>query len=160
MGVVLYDGTDTLPLGVGMWAAPLSTLWNVLISAALSAQTPQGLVVLHVLAHGNVVFSEATFAEQETRLWRPKFDRNLTMESRKLLLHDFRAVGIWVDIPQDVGSRKFSRDADDDKFLHSALAGGAGVLVSGDGDLLDLGWVDSVQILSPAKALARLMPQI
>ena len=133
---------------------------NVLISAAFSAQTPPGLVVRHVLAHGQVVFSEATFAELETRLWRPKFDRYLTMESRKLLLHDFRAVGIWVDIPQDAGSRKFSRDADDDKFLHTALAGAAGVLVSGDGDLLDLGWVDSVQILSPAKALARLMPQI
>ena len=28
MGVVLYDGTDTLPLGDGMWAAPLSTLWG------------------------------------------------------------------------------------------------------------------------------------
>jgi hypothetical protein len=28
MGVVLYDGTDTLPLGDGLWAAPLSTLWG------------------------------------------------------------------------------------------------------------------------------------
>ena len=132
---------------------------NVLISAAFSAQTAPGLVVRHVLAHGKVLFSEATFTELETRLWRPKFDRYLTMESRKLLLHDFRATGIWVDIPQDAASRKFSRDADDDKFLHAALAGAAGVLVSGDGDLLDLGWVDSVHILSPAKALARLMSQ-
>ena len=29
MGVVLYDGTDTLPLGDGLWAAPLSTLWGI-----------------------------------------------------------------------------------------------------------------------------------
>ena len=28
MGVVLYDGTETMPLGDGMWAAPLSTLWG------------------------------------------------------------------------------------------------------------------------------------
>ena len=28
MGVVLYDGTETLPLGDGMWAAPLSSLWG------------------------------------------------------------------------------------------------------------------------------------
>ena len=27
-GVLLYDGTETLPLGHGMWAAPLSTLWG------------------------------------------------------------------------------------------------------------------------------------
>ena len=28
MGVVLYDGNETLPLGDGLWAAPLSTLWG------------------------------------------------------------------------------------------------------------------------------------
>ena len=132
---------------------------NVLISAAFSGHAPPGLVVRHVLATAQILFSEATFAELESRLWRPKFDRYLTMETRKLLLHDFRAVGIWLEIPQDAGSRKFSRDADDDKFLHTALAGGAGVLVSGDADLLDLGLLESVHILSPAKAFARLMSQ-
>jgi hypothetical protein len=28
MGVVLYDGAETLPLGERLWAAPLSTLWG------------------------------------------------------------------------------------------------------------------------------------
>jgi predicted AAA+ superfamily ATPase len=28
MGVVLYDGDETMPLGNGIWAAPLSTLWG------------------------------------------------------------------------------------------------------------------------------------
>jgi hypothetical protein len=28
MGVFLYDGTETMPLGDGIWAAPLSTLWG------------------------------------------------------------------------------------------------------------------------------------
>lgn len=28
MGVLLYDGTETMPLGDGIWAAPLSTLWG------------------------------------------------------------------------------------------------------------------------------------
>ena len=27
-GVLLYDGDETLPLGDGLWAAPLSTLWG------------------------------------------------------------------------------------------------------------------------------------
>lgn len=27
-GVVLYDGTDTLPIGERLWAVPISTLWN------------------------------------------------------------------------------------------------------------------------------------
>ena len=29
MGVLLYDGSETLPLGDGLWAAPLSSLWGV-----------------------------------------------------------------------------------------------------------------------------------
>ncbi len=28
MGVLLYDGTETMPLGNGLWAAPLSSLWG------------------------------------------------------------------------------------------------------------------------------------
>lgn len=28
MGVLLYDGNETMPLGGGIWAAPLSTLWG------------------------------------------------------------------------------------------------------------------------------------
>jgi predicted AAA+ superfamily ATPase len=28
MGVLLYDGTEIMPLGDGMWAAPLSSLWG------------------------------------------------------------------------------------------------------------------------------------
>ncbi|MEY4711910.1 MAG: hypothetical protein RIS88_1360, partial [Pseudomonadota bacterium] len=28
MGVLLYDGEETLPMGDGLWAAPLSTLWG------------------------------------------------------------------------------------------------------------------------------------
>lgn len=28
LGVLLYDGTETLPLGGGIWAAPLATLWG------------------------------------------------------------------------------------------------------------------------------------
>jgi hypothetical protein len=28
LGVLLYDGTETMPLGDGLWAAPLSTLWG------------------------------------------------------------------------------------------------------------------------------------
>jgi len=113
-----------------------------------------GLEVRHALAHGHILFTEATFAELETRVWRPKFDRYLSMEARKLLQHDFRAVAQWVDVPPKTSTRRFSRDADDDKFLHAALAGGAKVLVSGDRDLLDLGTVEGVDILSPAQALA------
>jgi len=28
MGIVLYDGTETMPMGKGLWAAPISSLWG------------------------------------------------------------------------------------------------------------------------------------
>lgn len=29
MGVLLYDGDETMPLGNNMWVAPLATLWGI-----------------------------------------------------------------------------------------------------------------------------------
>ncbi|MGC3986115.1 MAG: putative toxin-antitoxin system toxin component, PIN family [Pseudorhodoferax sp.] len=129
---------------------------NVLISAALSAGGPPARLVRHVLQHGRLLFSDASFAELHTRLWRPKFDRYLRIEDRKQLLHDFGAAGVWVDVPAAVAARTFSRDVDDDKFLHLALAGQADLLVSGDLDLLDLGAVEGIAIVTPAQACAGL----
>jgi hypothetical protein len=28
LGVILYDGTETMPLGDRLWAAPISILWG------------------------------------------------------------------------------------------------------------------------------------
>jgi uncharacterized protein len=126
---------------------------NVLISAALLSRSPPALAVHLVLQRGRVVFSEATFAELESRVWRAKFDRYLTLEARKALLHDWPAVADWV---KPAGTTRYSRDASDDMFIHAALAGGAELLISGDGDLLDLGAVDGLAIVTPAQALAQL----
>ena len=129
---------------------------NVLISAAMSSASPPARCVRHVLLHGRLLFSDATFAELHTCLWRPKFDRYLSIEDRKSLLHDFGAAGVWVDVPAAMAARPFSRDPDDDKFVHLALAGHATLLVSGDLDLLDLGPVEGIEVLSPGMACARL----
>lgn len=129
---------------------------NVLISAALAAGSPPARWVRHVLLHGRLLFSDATFTELHTRLWRPRFDRYLRIEDRKQLLHDFGAAGLWVDVPAAVAARRFSRDPDDDKFLQLALAGNATLVVSGDRDLLDLGQVEGIAVLTPAMACAEL----
>ncbi len=125
---------------------------NVLISAVLSRHTPPAWVVRHVLQHGRLLFSSTTFAELHTRLWRPKFDRYLSLEDRKQLLHDFGAAGVWVDVPPAIQSIRYSRDADDDAFIHTAQAGNAHMLVSGDQDLLCLNPVGALPILTPAQA--------
>ena len=124
---------------------------NVLISAALMPGATPARLVACVLERQRLLFSEQTFEELRTRLHRPKFDRYLSLDDRKLLLHDFNAAADWVAL-DEVSS--FSRDQDDDKFVQTALNGGARWLVSGDADLLCLGSVKSVQIVTPAQALS------
>jgi len=108
------------------------------------------LAVRRVLARGVPVFSDATFAELEARLWRPKFDRYLTMELRRRILHDASAAAVWVEISPTLAGGTWCRDADDDHFIRAALAAEASWLVSGDRDLLDLGAFRGIPILSVA----------
>lgn len=120
---------------------------NVLISAALSPSGMAANVVNYVIKHHTIVFSGETFDELQTRLWRPKFDRYITLEQRKLILHDLGAIAAWVEIHN---STRYSRDIDDDKFIATALAGNAEIIVSGDADLLVLETINNVRILQPA----------
>jgi putative PIN family toxin of toxin-antitoxin system len=126
---------------------------NVWISAALSRKGAPAQLVQHVLAACKPVFSQETFAELETRLWKPKFDPYLSVEMRHAILHDAAGAAVWVEVPPDVAAMTFSRDADDDKFVHAALASGAAYLVSGDSDLLDVPRLSRPAILSPGAAL-------
>lgn len=126
---------------------------NVWLSAALSPTGAPSQVLRRVLAHGVPVFSDATFAELETRIWKPKFDRYLTMEARQGILHDARALGHWVEIAPSIATQRYSRDKDDDKFIHTAIAGSAMWLVTGDLDLLVIEADLGVRIVAPAQAL-------
>lgn len=126
---------------------------NVLISAALSPHSAPAKLVRLALEKCRLVFSSDTFAELETRLWRPKFDRYLSPGIRRQLLHDFSAVADWVTLAPDLPT--YYRDADD-KFIHTAQASHARWLVSGDKDLLVLSPIDDLPVLTPADALAEL----
>ena len=128
---------------------------NVILSAALSPKGAPAQLVDQLLTQAQIVFSEHTFAELKTRLWKPKFDRYITMERRHSLLHDFNAVAHWVDVSAQIASVRYSRDATDDAFIHAALAAGALRLVTGDADLLCLDPIANVElrIVTPRQAL-------
>ena len=126
---------------------------NVWLSAALSPTGAPSQVLRRVLTQGVPVFSDGTFAELEARIWKPKFDRYLAIEARRGILHDARALGHWVDIPVTIAVQHFSRDKDDDKFIHTALAGSAMWLVTGDMDLLVIEADLGMRIVAPAQAL-------
>ena len=126
---------------------------NVLISAALSAQGAPAAVVHMALAQHRLVFSQATFDELRTRLYRPKFDRYISLESRQHLLHDFNACAEWVEIAEP---GHYCRDRDDDKFIETALAANAQCLISGDKDLLEAAAPQGLHSITAAQALEKL----
>lgn len=131
---------------------------NVLISAALSPDSAPARVTLWVIANARLIFSEPAFDELRSRLWRPKFDRYLTIEHRNRILHDFSAIAEWVEI-NDIPAPVSSRDPDDDMFIQTAVAGSARWLVSGDKDLLEVQGLEEITILSPADMLERISAQ-
>lgn len=124
---------------------------NVLISAALRSDSAPRQV-LHTVQHadGVLVFSDETFAEVHDRLFKPKFDRYVTHESRAAFLGHLVAVSEWVSISQ---AKLGCRDPDDDKLLETALVGEATCLVTGDRDLLAMHPFRSIPILDPATFL-------
>lgn len=126
---------------------------NVWLSAALSPNSTPAQVVRAVLLQGLAVFSEATFAELETRIWKPKFDRYISLEARKAILRDARAAALWVELPSELAEQRWSRDADDDVFIRTALAAKASCLVTGDNDLQLVPAINGLRIMSPAQAM-------
>ena len=126
---------------------------NVWLSAALSPNGAPARVVRAVLLKELAVFSDATFAELETRIWKPKFDRYISLEARKSILRDARSAALWVEIPQELAEQRWSRDADDDVFIRTALAAKASWLVTGDDDLLSVPAIDGLSIVTPAQGL-------
>jgi putative PIN family toxin of toxin-antitoxin system len=128
----------------------------VLLSSALSPDGAPAVLVDRLLLHGRLVFSKATFAELESRMWKPKFDCYLPIERRQRLLRDFDASALWVEVLPALAAQRFSRDTSDDAFIHAALAAGACRLVSGDDDLLCLHPLETLHILTPRAALDEL----
>ncbi len=118
---------------------------NVLISYSLTPNGITGKVSDFFIEHGLLLFSQETFAEFETRRWRPRFDKYISLEQRKRIFHDIDMIALWTEI---TGKKSYSHDSDDDKFIEATVAGQAIFLVSGNSDFLDFRTVEDVLILS------------
>ena len=126
---------------------------NVLISALLQPNgSPRAVVNAIKAANGVLIFSDETFHELRTRLFRPKFDVYVSRNNRSVYLAQLEAVSEWVPI---TGTRLGCRDSDDDKMLETALMGNADCLVTGDKDLLEMSPFHEIPVLRPADFLER-----
>jgi len=123
---------------------------NVLISAALSPKGSPARLVGFFVEHGRVVFSNETFEEFHSRLWRPKFDAYISREMRQSILRDFSNIAEWIEPDKDL---KLCRDADDDKFLSLAVSAKVDMLISGDTDLTILKNIEGIPIYTPVECL-------
>lgn len=129
---------------------------NVWISGFLTTTGAPARLSRRVVRMGTPVFSAETFAELKERLWRPKFDRYITMEQRKNILADLESIALMVTVTPALAVRKLCRDPTDDKFIHAACAAESAWLITGDKDLLVLSeraLSIGVRIVSPADAM-------
>ena len=128
---------------------------NVLISGALSSTSTPALALERSIRDGQLLASTATLRELMEKLLSPKFDRYLSRDKRDALLLRLAPLVEIVEVVQLVQA---SRDPKDDKVLEVAVNGRADVVVTGDGDLLELNPFRGIAILTPAAFIAREPP--
>lgn len=125
---------------------------NTLLSAVIS---PDGKSIsaqaYHKALHKGVLLtSDETFAELVDVIFRKKFDKYISDETRFAFLSSFRKATIWVEVKEHVFD---CRDVKDNKFLSLAKEGNATFIISGDEDLLVLNPYHEIPILNSRQFL-------
>jgi len=120
---------------------------NTLLSAVISpdGKSTTAQAYHKALQHGVLLASEETFAELVDVLFRRKFDKYLSDETRFNFLSSFRKAALWIQIDNPVFD---CRDPKDNKFLSLAVAADATLIITGDDDLLLLNPYKHIQILN------------
>jgi len=129
---------------------------NVWIAALLAPKGTARRVINAVLERElTVLMSEATFTELVERLQRPKFDRYRDSQAWDLFLSELVELASWHEDSESATG--VCRDVDDDKFLSLAVTGEADVLITGDGDLLELRSYSGIPVMTPAQFMQHLL---
>jgi uncharacterized protein len=131
---------------------------NVLVSYLLTHRPPIATLIDRYLAEEafTLVTSPALLAELERVLSYPRLAVLIDAHTRRRFVALIAALSELVDPPEEVPT--ISRDPDDDQVIACAVVGSADVIVSGDRDLLSLGRVGEIPILTPAAFLVLLDP--
>ncbi|MFE8644716.1 putative toxin-antitoxin system toxin component, PIN family [Sphingomonas sp. NCPPB 2930] len=125
---------------------------NLVVSAALLPGSTSGRALLQALRYGEVVVSDATWAELLQVLHRPKFDRYFVPPARRAEFLDLLARSVrWCDVTSRTGD---CADPKGNKFLELACDAPAMLIVTGDDDLLRLHPWRGVRIVTPAACMA------
>lgn len=127
---------------------------NVLVSAVIARSTPYRLVQRAAMCDDIAMFtSPALLAELNRVLRRPKFATRLAASATTVDAEIAKILRVTHIVRPRVVPRIVTRDPDDDQVIACAQAARAEVIVSGDADLLALGALGDVTIMSSAAAL-------
>lgn len=125
---------------------------STFVSAALKPKSIPEQALLHAVAPPNrLILSPEVLAEYRDVIFRPKFDRFVSIERRQLVLDILTFASELISPIEPVQA---CRDPKDDKYLALAAAGNADVIVSSDvRHLLSMHPWRGIAILSPAAFL-------
>ena len=124
---------------------------SAVVSAALRATSVPERALLLAESVDLFALSAEVDGEIAEVLSRPRFAQAVTPERRTRILDLLRSDAVWFEPTERVTD---CRDAKDNRYLELALAANAGIIVSGDSDLLVLHPWRGVHILQPAAYLA------
>jgi len=126
---------------------------GVAVSAVLLPHSVPRQAFDAAVARGKLLISEATIAELDEVLRRPKFDKYVPEEKRLEFLAALVKEADQVEITEIITA---CRDRKDDKFLELGVSGKASHILSGDGDLLALHPFRRIAVLTPQAFLSSL----
>ena len=124
---------------------------NAVVSALLFSGISSKLVPLWQMGLITPLISREILDEYLRALSYPKFELS-EKEIKELIQEEILPYAEVVKPKRRL--RVVRRDPSDNKFLECAVAGKAGVIISGDKDLLSLGRYRQIRIQSPAQFLA------
>ena len=125
---------------------------NAIVSRLLLPASIPGQAVDKAVDEALLLISEATLEELADVLARAKFDPYVTVGERQEFLRLLDRIAVIVPIIHTI---RACRDARDDKFLELAVNGEAGLIITGDADLLELDPFQGIPIITPANYLGQ-----
>ena len=119
---------------------------NVFVSAALKESSWPGHTIRLIGRYGGLLKSAATEQELLDVLQRPRFAPKIA----PVFLEGVCRILAAAELVAITERLTLCRDPADNKFLELAVNGGADLIISGDGDLLVMGTVRDIPIVTPA----------
>lgn len=132
------------------FARPLVIDTGVLVSAAIRPQSVPALALERALLYYDVCASPETFAELQSVLLRPKFDRYASQTARQAFIQGLSEHLQMREVTQHVTD---CADPKDNKFLALALTVNAEMIIASDPHLTPMHPWRAIPILPPAAFL-------